>query len=507
MVKERKFFEVFPTYKTEDNEIQEMLSSAMVDGIRCSESRDRIDVSFVSDHLIHKKIILKTERELQKTLFPTKKGKVTLKERFTLSDKYDMSNLLREYGNSILYELKVISPIMYQLYKEADRKIEEGSKLRLSLSDTFIAHEQEDKINEYLHQVICERCGMRNVVINIHYASRPQTEKEKRNREDIKAQIIEISKRAEENTYKAPESKRRYSSRSRNGYQRTYDKGSYQHSKKSDDPDVFYKSDVPEPATPIKDIISDMYGIAIRGMIKHPEMKPSKNEQWMIIKFDITDFTDTIGVRLVVKPEEAEKLGEYLKDGEFIKLKGNAAQSQHERDLTVGSISGMRKIPDFREFRMDYAPEKRVELHCHTKMSRMDAVSDLKDLTKDALRWGWKSLAITDHGNVQAFQLTVNKKFLKKLGQPLPDDFKYIYGMEGYLVDDLQEIVGETGKPADYSAYRLEDTFCAFDIETTGLSPTEDRIIEIGAVLIRNGKIVDRFDEFVDPRAAYTISY
>ena len=100
------------------------------------------------------------------------------------------------------------------------------------------------------------------------------------------------------------------------------------------------------------------------------------------------------------------------------------------------------KIINFQDFcniRMDNAPVKRTELHCHTRMSRMDAVSDLADLTRNAIRWGWKSIAITDHGNVQAFPYSVSKYFRWKLGEELPEDFKFIYGLEGYLVDDLQE--------------------------------------------------------------------
>ena len=499
MSRERAFFDVFPTYTTEDPEIKEMFGSVKIESIECSKERDRIRVSFVSDHLIHKKVILKAERELQKTIYPKKNGQIRLHERFRLSERYDLENLFREYGNSMLYELKVLSPIVFQLYKESDRKIDQGNRFIIVMADNFIAHDHENMLKDYLYGVICERCGIKNVSINIQYKDKEEREELRRTREDIRAQISEISRRAAESASRKPEVKKTYTRRTGKEYKKTYSHRSFSYVKNSDDPKVFYKGDVPEQATPIKDIIGDMYGITVRGMIRHTEEKLSKNEQWIIMMFDITDFTDTIAVRLVVKSEEAEKLRDHLKEGNFIKLKGNAVQTEYERELTISSIAGMREIEDFREYRMDYSSEKRVELHCHTKMSRMDAVSDLMDLTKTALRWGWKSFAITDHGNVQAFQTTVNGKFLKKLGQPLPEDFKFIYGMEGYLVDDLQEIVGRTGGPSDYSSYRLDDTFCAFDIETTGLFPVEDRIIEIGAVLIQNGKIVDRFDEFVDP--------
>lgn len=144
------------------------------------------------------------------------------------------------------------------------------------------------------------------------------------------------------------------------------------------------------------------------------------------------------------------------------------------------------KIPDFTTARMDNSTRKRVELHCHTKMSDMDGVSDVKDIIKRAKKWGHKALAITDHGCVQAFP---DANHALDHG----DDFKVIYGVEGYLVDDLKEIV------TNDKGQSLSDTFVVFDIETTGFSPVTNRIIEIGAVKVEDGQITDRFSTFVNP--------
>ncbi|MDE6984016.1 MAG: PHP domain-containing protein, partial [Lachnospiraceae bacterium] len=129
---------------------------------------------------------------------------------------------------------------------------------------------------------------------------------------------------------------------------------------------------------------------------------------------------------------------------------------------------------------------KRVELHCHTKMSDMDGVSDVKDLIKRAKKWGHKALAITDHGCVQAFP---DANHALDHG----DEFKVIYGVEGYLVDDLKEIV------TNDKGQTLDQTYVVFDIETTGFSPVTNRIIEIGAVKVECGQITDRFSAFVNP--------
>ena len=135
---------------------------------------------------------------------------------------------------------------------------------------------------------------------------------------------------------------------------------------------------------------------------------------------------------------------------------------------------------------MDNSPEKRVELHCHTKMSDMDGVSDAKSIIKRAYEWGHKAIAITDHGVVQAFP-EANHCFDAWAGVvPQDSDFKVIYGMEAYLVDDLKGIVDNSQRQS------LHGTYVVFDIETTGFSAMKDKIIEIGAVRVEDGKITDR---------------
>ena len=151
---------------------------------------------------------------------------------------------------------------------------------------------------------------------------------------------------------------------------------------------------------------------------------------------------------------------------------------------------GIKKISDFTESRKDNAVEKRVELHCHTKMSDMDGVSEVKDLVKRAHDWGHKAIAITDHGVVQAFPDA--NHYIETLDKD--DPFKVIYGVEGYLVDDLQDVaVNEKGQS-------LKGTYVVFDLETTGFSSVKDKIIEIGAVKVENGEITDKYSTFVNPK-------
>lgn len=136
---------------------------------------------------------------------------------------------------------------------------------------------------------------------------------------------------------------------------------------------------------------------------------------------------------------------------------------------------------------MDNSLEKRVELHCHTKMSDMDGVSEVKDIIKRAKKWGMPAIAVTDHGCVQSFP-DANHALDKG------DTFKVLYGVEGYLVDDLKQLV-ERPRGQNFSG-----DYVVFDIETTGFSPSKDRIIEIGAVKVTDGKITEKFSTFVNPR-------
>ncbi|MCB2307706.1 PolC-type DNA polymerase III [Clostridium estertheticum] len=202
----------------------------------------------------------------------------------------------------------------------------------------------------------------------------------------------------------------------------------------------------------------------------------------IIITFYITDYSSSITVKCFPKPKEVEKMMEEIKVGLFCKIRGEASYDTYAREVVVMArdIIKLKKIE-----RMDTAQEKRVELHLHTQMSAMDGISPASKLVERAAKWGHSAVAITDHGVVQAFPEAMDAAKKNKI--------KVIYGVEGYLVDDGVPIVinnkGET----------LDDRFVVFDLETTGLSSENDKIIEIGALKIENGKIIDRFSEFVNP--------
>ncbi len=227
--------------------------------------------------------------------------------------------------------------------------------------------------------------------------------------------------------------------------------------------------------------------VVVFGDIFATETRDTKNDR-RIVTYQITDFTGSVTVKLfeTIKKMESIPLGE-LKKGKSILVAGKIEDDpfQHEPILKPDSIM-VRK----RKARKDNAPRKRIELHCHTNMSAMDAVSDAGALIRRAHEWGHPAIAITDHGVVQAFPDAMNAE--KGLKDP---NFKVLYGCEAYVVNDLNRPKILKGND-DRS---INDEIIIFDVETTGLSYERDRLTEIGAVKLRNMQVVDSFNTMVNP--------
>ena len=172
--------------------------------------------------------------------------------------------------------------------------------------------------------------------------------------------------------------------------------------RKSSNPDVLYGRDFEDESVEILKIGDEIGDVVIRGRVQSVDMREIRNER-TIFMFTITDFTDTIGVKIFVQNAEVPELKDAIKKGAFIKVKGKTTVDAFDHDLTVMSVWGIKKITDFRTGRQDTSPVKRVELHCHTKMSDMDGVTDAARLVQRAYEWGHPAIAITDHGVVQSF--------------------------------------------------------------------------------------------------------
>ncbi|MCR5768108.1 MAG: PolC-type DNA polymerase III [Lachnospiraceae bacterium] len=229
-----------------------------------------------------------------------------------------------------------------------------------------------------------------------------------------------------------------------------------------DDPDVFYARNTEGDISPISDIYEGIGVCVIRGMVlRDPETKETRNGK-IILSFDITDFTYSIRCKIFLAADEYEQIKGNFKPGSFLRVKGVPEYDSYAKDVIFQHIEGIKPEDDFRVKRMDNADVKRIELHCHSKMSDMDGVASVKDLIKTALKWGHKGIALTDHGVVQGFTdalHTVDDLIKKSEGDKKKqgEEFKVIYGCEGYIVDDEPDSVTFTTSHGNTVTYTKQE--------------------------------------------------
>ena len=519
------FLEVFPDLHM-TTEMEELLK--LVDVERVSSTRDRssIRIYIVSQRLIHKKNIYDLEKGIREQLFPGKKLTIKIVEKYRLSGQYTPQKLFQVYKDSLLMELKHYSIIEYNILRRAECTFPQENILRMTVEDNAVFREKTSELKRILEKVFHERCGLPVDVIYEYIPVKENQESQQREAQiqrEINDRLVALADKLGDGAAAAAPVKKEETAHSArtagagnggnaapavktasggagagasaasgaNGggeWKKPFSRdrkfgGSYQ--KKSDNPDVLYGRDFDDEFISIRDIAGEMGEVTIRGQIINTDSRLLKSGKTIVI-FDVTDFTDTITVKLFAREEMLEDINKAVVKKNFIKLRGMTTIDKFDGELTIGSVVGIKKCEDFTGKRNDNSLVKRIELHCHTKMSDMDGVSNVADIIKRAKKWGMPALAVTDHGCVQAF--TEASHSLDK-----NDPFKVIYGVEGYLVDDTKQLVENSRNQS------FDDPYVVFDIETTGFSPLSDRIIEIGAVKVVNGTITDKFSTFVNP--------
>ncbi|MBQ3021149.1 MAG: PolC-type DNA polymerase III [Bacilli bacterium] len=246
----------------------------------------------------------------------------------------------------------------------------------------------------------------------------------------------------------------------------------------------------------IDSIVGEDNNIVVEAFVFGLDIFESSKSNFKILTLKISDKTDSILAKVFSKDEdEFKNICKSIKSGNWYKIRGYIKNDQFAHDMVL-NIRDMENIPSKDVSIIDDAEEKRIELHAHTFMSQMDGCVDAKKLLKTATKWGHKAIGITDHNGCQSFPDVYHFVTDYNKGKSEEDKFKAIYGSEMVLVDDTVRIVT---RPNELSI--MDTTYCVFDIETTGFNAGgQDSIIEIGAVLIRNGEIIDRFDELIDPK-------
>ncbi|MBO5424247.1 MAG: PolC-type DNA polymerase III [Lachnospiraceae bacterium] len=517
----KPFKEVFPGLKL-DKQLDDLMGQTQVENITMFKSEKKMVISISSQNLIAKRLIYKAEENIKDFVFGARASeKVEIKERFILSKQYKLKHLTDVYKDSFLEEIKNKSYVDFRLLDKAEWYYNEDI-LTLAVEDTHIARSHSLVIKEYLENTYKERFGM-EVKIGFNYTEEQKTKLREANEIRLRQELAAIEEanealkpredadKGETVSNDAVEANAETKTQDKTGEgtdkegaketpketpkeiapkaEKELPKKSYgdQQKKKGNpqDPDVFFGRNCEGDIIPIKELYDGIGPVCIHGQVISLEDRELKSGKF-IVSGTITDFTDTIAFKIFVQPDDREPILEELKKDKFYIIKGVPMYDTYAKEVSVSSITGIKPANDFRVKRVDTAIDKRVELHLHTVMSEMDSVVDIKKVIKRAKDWGHKAIAITDHGCVQAFPIA-NHQVSKD------EDFKIIYGVEGYFVDDLKDLV------VNDKGQGIDSEYVVFDIETTGLSPKFNKIIEIGAVRIKDGKIQDTYSRFVNP--------
>ena len=244
---------------------------------------------------------------------------------------------------------------------------------------------------------------------------------------------------------------------------------------------------------PMSEVDLNQGFVIVEGKVFHVEHKELKKNNAWVINFDMTDYTGSVRVNRYMDNNEAKPILEAIREGSVIQVKGKPTENRYDNEMVLKPFGIM---PGSMPKRQDTATEgKRVELHLHTTMSNMDALTNTAEAVKQAAAWGHRAIAITDHGCVQSFPDAMKAAAKAKVAGT-DENIKILYGCEGYYVNDVDDRVVVHGS----GDMEFDGEYVAFDLETTGLSSQKDEIIEIGAVRMQGGKELERFQTFVNPR-------
>ena len=540
---EQTLLDTFEGLKMTDRQ-KNLFADVVVDRVRLFRGKKMMCVELKSSHIIPYREIRLIRHNLEAVMGPVGFD-VKVDDHYNLSEQYRPEDFWKEYQDSVLDILKEDNILDFNILYRGQTRME-GSVLSVSCEDDSMYRARQDKLIHKLQDIFARKAGF-DIDVVVEYTEPPTLEAPSKEYEYVRLESrpapakAPASENAPEHNaevpWDAPEGKKasqaganhadeeaaaaaaaasaamesgmnsapkaQADSGAKSGGKSSnaggYGNGGYGgrsggwkkkgFSRGNIDEECFYGRNCEGDHVQIVDIQDEMDEVVIEGMITGVEAKELRSGK-ILLMFNITDFTDTISVKIFMQPEqyaEIEDSGK-IKKNEFVIVKGMPLRDKFSHEISIGSVRGIKPGHDTRVYRMDnYEGRKRVELHAHTQMSEMDSVMDIKAYVKTALKWGHKAIAITDHGVVQSFPDADHA--LKP-----DDDLKVIYGVEAYLVDDLIETVSND------RGQSLSDPFVVFDLETTGIGAKNNEIIEIGAVKVVDQTIVDRYSVFVDPQ-------
>lgn len=494
--------EVFKDYNSNSFE----LSGAKVIGVNLHKKKSLLEVNIQSNKLIGILDILEFEKYMEKRFF-LKDAK--LKIKYELEDEENISEKIEKEWTSIIQYLSYKHPIAKAFLKNSTIIIE-NNKINVTLILSGKEFLEGNKFNEIFAGTLENIYGKKYAIEYKENLSGNNEYKQKQEKLE-QDEIINLTKDNKEVSFEAKQPK---------PVKQNYSNKQYQNNKapakeapnmtpppppppeeeNGETPLIYGRNlNLKDPISKIQDISVDSGNVVIEGKILQVELDAKDDDINLGIKvrelktgkqliiFSVYDGTNTIDCKIFATAERADGIKKRLKNCAKIRIAGTAQFDPYAKQLGVLVNTAIEMPEEKKNTRTDNAPVKRVELHMHTQMSTMDGITPTKNLLKRAMKWGMKSIAITDHGSVQAFP-----DAHKMLGVNNPD-MKVLYGMEAYLVPDKVPCVSNS------KGQSLDTTYCVLDLETTGFSFRTEKITEIGIMKVKNGEVIDEFECFVNP--------
>jgi len=467
----KRIKDVFSDYNAGDS-----ICEALVEGVVLSKKTKTIELKIISDKYIDEEETARLNDFMIKR-FMLDDSKIVVSYRGDAARKP-----IKEELKNISVMLSEKYPALKSVMKYSEYHINENDKninfvFRAAVSDMLVAKGYDKLIRDTVKSVCCED-------YNIYFSDHENCEDFTLQHEDVLVREIEnIQNEARTAPKQATAIVRREAAFTKKEAKPETGKTA---KAKSADLILGRTSAIKDRVIKITDITQDEGRIAIEGEISNIEPRELKSGKTMI-SFDLYDGSSSMSCKCFCDPGENVEVLSRLQKANGIKIAGNAAYSKYSGEVELLANTIIETEGRKRAVRTDNSETKRVELHMHTQMSQMDAMTSAADLIKRAMSWGMKSIAITDHGVVQAFPEAHNL-----LGRDNPD-MKVIYGVEAYLAPDKKSSVTNS------RGQGIDTTYCVFDFKTTGFSPATEKITEIGIMKFQGGKVIDEFGCFVNP--------
>ena len=458
-----KFLNVFGKVNSKDN-IKAYFSDAYVEKLSVSKSTKILQADVSSKSLIPNRYKALMEKDIFDAVSVAQQVKLNI--RYDIEDK-SPKNVFDFIWKDAVSVLSEESPVCGCVFDDCEIEEDDG-KIVIYTGHNSAFYLYKKGVDKYLTDRIRDEFG---VNVPVAFKNKKVTEEEqqdyKKKHENYERQLIEsiMTEKATAETAKETAKAEEVKAGIENGI-------------------IMGKDPIKDEPIKIKNTRTEGEKVVIQGEIFNIEEREIKGDRY-IVSFDITDGSDSTTVKFFTDKSAYDCDGgiKSALKGAYVKVKGEVQYDKYTKEIVIMSRNIVKA--DRPPARMDTSEEKRVELHLHTTMSTMDAVTGMKEYVKRAAKWGHKAIAVTDHGVVQAYP--------EAMDAAEANNIKVIYGVEAYLIDDLGEVV------TNPKGQSFDDEYVVFDIETTGLNKEKCKIIEIGAVKIRNREIVDRYSTFIDP--------